>query len=131
MTTAESIIKQIIDNETQTDEQSQDKHAQVNNKLKRALQTIKDKIHQAVVERPELFSDTGDDTIERLDHLISTVANQATQIDILQNERINEYENQIRSLTNEHDNLLQRNQQLEKDILEIQSNVDRYVLISF
>jgi predicted nucleic acid-binding Zn-ribbon protein len=131
LTTAESIIKQIIDNETQTDEQSQDKHAQVNNKLKRALQTIKDKIHQAVVERPELFSDTGDDTIERLDHLISTVANQATQIDILQNERINEYENQIRSLTNEHDNLLQRNQQLEKDILEIQSNVDRYVLISF
>lgn len=88
LTTAESIIKQTIDNETQTDEQSQDKHVQVNNKLKRALQTIKDKIHQAVVERPELFSDTGDDTIERLDHLISTVANQAAQIDILQNEHM-------------------------------------------
>ena len=75
-----------IDNETQTDEQPHDKLTQVNNKLKRALQTIKDRIHQAVIDRPELFSDTGDDTIERLDHLISTIGNQATQIDNLQNE---------------------------------------------
>ncbi len=82
-----SIIKQTIDNETQTDEQTQDKLIQVNNKLKRALQTIKDKIHQAVVERPQLFPDVGDDTIERLDHLISAIGNQATQIDLLQNER--------------------------------------------
>jgi hypothetical protein len=82
-----SIIKQTIDNETQTDEQSQDKLVQVNNKLKRALQTIKDKIHQAVIERSDLFSDVSDDTIERLDHLISTIGNQANEIDRLQNER--------------------------------------------
>ena len=87
LTTVEPMIKQTIDNETQTDEQSQDRHAQVNNKLKRALQTIKDRIHQAVAERPEIFSETSDDTIERLDHLISTIGHQATQIDILQNER--------------------------------------------
>ncbi len=76
-----------IDNETQTDEQPADKLTQVNNKLKRALQAIKDKIHQVVIDRPELFSDTGDDTIERLGHLIFTIGNQATQIDNLQNER--------------------------------------------
>jgi len=78
---------EFIDNETQTDEQPQDKLIQVNNKLKRALQTIKDKIHQAVVEQPQLFPDISDDTIERLDHLISAIENQATQINILQNER--------------------------------------------
>jgi hypothetical protein len=82
-----SITKQTVDNETQTDEQSHDKLTQVNNKLKRVLQTIKDKIHQAVIEQPQLFTDIGDETIERLDHLISTIENQAIQIDILQNER--------------------------------------------
>jgi len=82
-----SIIKQTVDNETQTDEQSHDKLVQVNNKLKRVLQTIKDKIHQAVIDQPQLFTDIGDETIERLDHLISTIGSQAIQIDILQNER--------------------------------------------
>lgn len=91
-----SVGKETIDNETQTEEQSQ-----VNNKLKRALQTMKDKIHQAVTERPELFPNVGEDTIQRLDHLISTIENQATQIDILNDER---------------DNLIERNIQLEKDI---------------
>jgi hypothetical protein len=103
----ESNIKQTIDNETQTEEQSQDKLVQVNSKLKRALQTIKDKIHQAVIERSELFPDVGDDTIERLDHLILAIGNQATHIEIL---------------NNEYENLLERNQQLEKDI---QSNNER------
>jgi hypothetical protein len=94
-----SMIKQTLDNETQTDDQAQDKLAQVNNKLKRALQTIKEKIHQAVIDRPELFPDINDDTIERLEHLISAIENQAIQIEILHNDR---------------DNLLKRNQQLEK-----------------
>jgi hypothetical protein len=85
--TSQSQTTEKVDNETQTDEQPQDKHAQVNTKLKRALQNIKDKIHHAVVERPELFPDAGDDTIERLDHLISAIGNQAMQLDILQNER--------------------------------------------
>ncbi len=82
-----SRTNETVDNETQTDEQSQDKLTQVNNKLKRTLQTIKDKIHQAVIEQPQLFTDIGDDTIERLDHLISIVGNQVRQIDDLQNER--------------------------------------------
>jgi hypothetical protein len=102
-----SVIKQTIDNETQTEEQSQDKLTQVNNKLKRALQTIKDKIHQAVIERPELFPDVGDDTIERLDYLILAIGNQATHID---------------DLNNEYENLREKNEQLEKDI---QSNIER------
>ncbi|CAF4420626.1 unnamed protein product [Rotaria sp. Silwood2] len=143
------IIQETIDNETQTDEQSQDKLVQINNKLKRALQTIKDKIHQAIIERPDLFPDTNDDTLERLDHLISTIKNQAIQIDTLQNEHeymlnklhqaeiqpvipmdrdseqqhiyLNEYENQIKSLKHERDILLEQIKQLEKNL---QSNTD-------
>ena len=78
---------QTVDSETQTEEQTQDKLAQVNNKLKRALQNMKDRIHQAVIERPQLFPNISDDTVERLDQLISTLDNQATQIDVLENER--------------------------------------------
>ena len=67
---ASSASKQMMHNESQTEEQVQEKSAQVNNKLQRALHTIKNKIHQAANNRPELFSDIGEDTIERLDHLI-------------------------------------------------------------
>ena len=84
--TSSSIIKQTTDNETQTDEQSQEKLTQVNSKLQRALHTIKARIHQAANNRPDLFSDVGEDTIERLDHLISTIDGQTTQIDQLRNE---------------------------------------------
>jgi chromosome segregation ATPase len=78
---------QSIDNESQTDDQQHDKLVQMNNKLKRALQMLKDKIHRLVTERPELFVNIGEETTERLDHLISTVEHQATQIDLLQTER--------------------------------------------
>lgn len=81
-----STSKQTMDNETQTEEQSQEKLGQVNSKLQRALHTIKNRIHQAVNNRPDLFSDVGEDTIERLDHLISTVDNQTAQMDFLRNE---------------------------------------------
>ncbi|CAF3336486.1 unnamed protein product [Rotaria sp. Silwood1] len=141
-TTITHIIQETVDNETQTDEQLQDKLVQINNKLKRALQTIKDKIHQAIIEQPDLFPDTNDDTIDRLDHLISTIRNQTKQIHILQNEheymlnqlhqteiqpivpmdRDSEYENQIKSLIHERDILLEQNKQLEKNI---QSNTDK------
>lgn len=84
--TSSSTIKQTTDNETQTDEQSHEKLTQVNNKLQRALHTIKARIHQAVNNRPDLFSDVGEDTIERLDHLISTIDDQTTHIDQLRNE---------------------------------------------
>jgi len=78
---------QTTDNESQTDNRQYEKLVQVNNKLKRALQTFKEKIHRAVDERPDLFHGIGEDTSERLDHLISTVENQATEINVLQVER--------------------------------------------
>ncbi len=87
---------QTIDNESQTDDQQHDKLAQMNNKLKRALQTLKEKIHRIVVERPDLFVNIGEETNERLDSLISTVEHQATQLDILQTER-NQSEEQLRN----------------------------------
>ena len=83
---ASSASKQMMHNESQTEELVQEKSAQVNNKLQRALHTIKNKIHQAANNRPELFSDIGEDTIERLDHLISTIDNQTAQMDFLRNE---------------------------------------------
>ncbi|UJR33572.1 hypothetical protein I4U23_021010 [Adineta vaga] len=144
--TSEHAFKPTMDAETQTDEQVQEKLMQVNTKLKRALQSIKEKIHQAVEEQPELFSEVSEDTIERLDHLIVTIGNQAIQIEEFQNEReellnkleetemklkhsernvdINEYENLIRALSSQRDSLLERNKQLEDDIQEIQSNSD-------
>lgn len=78
---------QTTDNESQTDDRQHDKLLQVNNKLKRALQTVKEKIQRVVSERPDLFDGVNEDTSERLDHLISTVDNQAAQIDALQADR--------------------------------------------
>lgn len=76
-------IVQTIDNESQTDDRQHEKLLQINNKLKRALQTMKEKIQRVVNERSDLFDGVGEDTSERLDHLISTVDNQAAQIDAL------------------------------------------------
>jgi len=87
---------QTIDNESQTDDQQYDKMIQINNKLKRALQSLKDKIHRIVTERPDLFVNTGEETSERLDHLISIVEHQATPIDILQTEH-DQSEEQLRN----------------------------------
>jgi hypothetical protein len=78
---------QTKDNESQTDDRQHDKLVQVNNKLKRVLQTFKDKIHRVVAERPDLFVDIGEETTERFDHLLSTVEDQAKQLDVLQAER--------------------------------------------
>jgi len=77
---------QTTDNESQTDDRQHEKLVQLNNKLKRVLQTFKDKIQRVATERPELFEGIGEETSERLDHLISTVENQATQINVLQAE---------------------------------------------
>ena len=68
-------------------EAQQEKLTQVNNKLKRALQSLKDKIYRVVLDRPDLFANVGDETSERLDHLISTVEHQAAQIDDTRAER--------------------------------------------
>jgi hypothetical protein len=89
------------DSDTQTDDPQYEKLVQLNNKLKRLLQVFKDKVHRIVVERPDLFDDIGEETSERLDHLISTVENQATKIGSLQIERdqTNEkYQHQIKEL---------------------------------
>ena len=79
--------RQTAENETQTDEPAPDKSTQLSNKLKRALQTMKERIHQAVVEQPEIFASVSEDTMERLDHLILTITQQATQIASLENDR--------------------------------------------
>ena len=76
-----------LSNASHETESQQEKLAQVNQKMKRALQSFKDKIQRVAVDRPQLFVDVGEETSERLDHLIATVANQATQIDTLQAER--------------------------------------------
>ena len=76
-----------LDRGTQTEEQGQDKLSQVNSKLKRALQSLKEKIHRVVVEHPDLFLDTTDDTLERLDHLAVSLRNQSSHTAALQNER--------------------------------------------
>ena len=66
--------RETVDNETQTDEdKQQDKLVQVNNKLKRALQTMKDKINRFALEQSELFPNPTDDTLMRLDQLIVTL----------------------------------------------------------
>ena len=72
-----------------------DKLVKVNNKLKRVVQTFKEKIQRLAAERPELFSDVGEDTNERFDHLISTVHEQASYIAVLQAER-DQVEEQMR-----------------------------------
>jgi cell division protein FtsB len=78
---------QTTDNENQTDDDQHDKLVEANNKLKRDLQTFNDKIHRVVAERPNLFVDIGEEITERFDHLLSTVEDQAKQLDVLQAER--------------------------------------------
>ncbi len=96
------------DSESQTDDRQHEKLVQVNNKLKRALQTLKEKIQRTVSERPDIFDGIGEDTSERLDHLISTIENQATQVQRLRTERD------------------QVEQQLQNQIKELQRSVTRH-----
>jgi DNA repair exonuclease SbcCD ATPase subunit len=77
---------QTTDNEVQTDDDEHEKLLNLNNTLKQALETIGDKIHQVMTARSDLFGDIGEDTIARLDHLISTIESQTTQINVLQSE---------------------------------------------
>jgi hypothetical protein len=73
---------QTTDNESQTDDRQHEKLVQVNNEL----QSFKDKIEGVVTKKPDLFDGISAETNERLDHLILTVENQGTQIDVLQAE---------------------------------------------
>ncbi len=84
------------ENESQTDDDQRENLVQVNNQLKGVLQTFEDKIHQVVTDRPNLFDGIGEEITERFDHLISTIENQATQIDVLSAER-DQVEDQLRN----------------------------------
>ena len=86
-----TIPAETVQTGTQTDDRQHDKLVQINNKLKRALQGLKDKIHRFALDRPDLFVGIGEETSERLDNLIFSVENQATQIDKLQ-DHVNELE---------------------------------------
>lgn len=46
----------------------------MNKKMKRHLQTFKEKMGNVVEERPDLFEGVPEETNERLDHLISIVS---------------------------------------------------------
>ncbi|CAF4557564.1 unnamed protein product, partial [Rotaria sp. Silwood2] len=97
---------QAIDHEKQKDDQQYDKLLKVNTKLKRVLQTFKDKIHRIATEKSNLFINVSEETSERLDHLIVIVENQVTQIETLQAERnrIEErFQHEINELQNSFD----------------------------
>ncbi|CAF5202171.1 unnamed protein product, partial [Rotaria magnacalcarata] len=97
----QSISIDKIDIETQTDDRQYEKILQANNKLKRILQTFKEKIHHLADEKPSLFEGISEETNERFNHLISKVENQSTQIDAMQIERhqVDEkYKQQIKEL---------------------------------
>jgi len=100
--------KQTTVNESQTDDRQHEKLVQVNNELKSELQTFKEKVERVVTEKPDLFDGITEETSERLDHLISTIQNQATQINLLHTEH-NEIEEQLRN-----------------EIKQIQRSVTRY-----
>lgn len=92
---------QTTDNESQIDDHQHEKLAQVNNKLKRSLQTFNDKMEQIATERPDLFDGIDEETSERLNHLISIVENQAIQKNVLDSEPSNAEEqlrNEIKQL---------------------------------
>jgi chromosome segregation ATPase len=88
--------KQTTDNESQTDDRQHEKLVQVNNELKNELQTFKEKVERVVTEKPDLFDGISEETSERLDHLISKIENQATQINVLHTER-DQVEEQLRN----------------------------------
>jgi chromosome segregation ATPase len=100
--------KQTTDNESQTDDRQHEKLVQVNNELKNELQTFKEKVERVVTEKPDLFDGISEETSERLDHLISKIENQATQINVLHTER-----NQVE-------------EQLQNEIKQLQRSVTRY-----
>jgi DNA-binding transcriptional regulator GbsR (MarR family) len=81
------VLIETIDNECQTYDREREELVQVNNYLKHVVQTFKDKIHRVVTGRPDLFDGISEEISERLDHLISTVENQATQVNVLQTAR--------------------------------------------
>lgn len=73
-----------IDVESQTDDQGWNKQIQLNQKLKRALQMMKEKIHRMIDERIELFPQQTDETLERLEQISSLIDRQKFQMNDLE-----------------------------------------------
>ena len=78
-----NLSSNLVNNESQTNGATQDPLAKVNNELERVLQVSNEKIQRAMIERPELFDDASEETI---DHLIAALDKQASQIDRLKAE---------------------------------------------
>jgi chromosome segregation ATPase len=95
-----TLMIETTDNESQTDDHQNYKSLQENKKLKQALKKVKNQIQRIVTERPDLFDGIGEDSNERLDHLIAVVEYQAVQIDALQAER-DQVEEQLRDANKE------------------------------
>ena len=69
-----------LNTDCQTDD---DQHEE----LSRLLQVLQEKIDQFATKRPDFFNETNTEINERLNHLISTIENQAAQIDTFQTQR--------------------------------------------
>jgi len=106
-------------------DQQLDKLVKVNTKLKRVLQTFKEKISRLVTERPELFANIGEETSERFDHLIATVEHQATQIEMLQSEH-NETQEQLRNESLVATSAPSVVDEYEQQIKELQKKLSQY-----
>ncbi|CAF1383445.1 unnamed protein product, partial [Didymodactylos carnosus] len=95
-----------VPSSAQTNDQSQEKLQLINVKLKRALQSIKEKVQTIVTQRPDLFiaydHQTSDfDTIENLDFLMKQLLEKKDQ----QSDTIGMYEIQIENLFQERNML--------------------------
>ena len=77
---------EIRDNESQADDDRYEELVQLNGKVNHVLDTFRDKIHQIVMQKADLFDGVGEDASERLDQLVAIVENQAYQIDALRTE---------------------------------------------
>ncbi|CAF0968511.1 unnamed protein product, partial [Didymodactylos carnosus] len=106
---------------TQTDNEPQEKLKTINAKLKRALQSIKEKIHKIVEQRPDLFNDydhqtTDFDTMNYLDFLMKYLLEKKDH----ESDTIRMYEIQIENLFQE------RNMLNEQHLEEIRQIDDQY-----
>jgi hypothetical protein len=75
-----------------------EKLMKINHKLKRVVQIFKEKLQRLANDRTDLFLNVGDDTNERLDHMIFTIQEQADRLELLQAERI-QLDNQLQCTT--------------------------------
>lgn len=82
----ELLEKLEIKSSATTQSADSDKLLKMNTKLKRFLQTMKEKIQGVVAQHPSLFENVGEETNERLDHLISTVNDLVRRLDELRRE---------------------------------------------